>query len=89
MNKLSWLFRSHDPQALRSRIERLSDDLLDEYNSKKAEPQPAQRTVQNVEPVPPKNNIPVTGRQVTSRTGSSNPVVKDRNGWNEYLRTHR
>jgi hypothetical protein len=89
MNKLSWLFRSHDPQALRSRIERLSDDLLDEYNSKKAEPQPAQTTVQNVAPVPPKNNIPVTGRQVTSSTGSSNPVVKDRNWWNEYLRTHR
>lgn len=88
MNKLSWLFRTHDPQALRSRIERLSDDLLDEYNSKKAEPQPAQTTVQNVAPVPPKS-IPVTGRQVTSSTGSSNPVVKDRNWWNEYLRTHR
>lgn len=87
MNKLSWLFRSHDPQALRSRIERLSDDLLDEYNSKK-----------NVQPEPPKavqatevvtKSIPVTGRQVTSSTGSSNPVVKDRNWWNEYLRTHR
>lgn len=89
MNKLSWLFRSHDPQALRSRIERLSDDLLDEYNSKKAEPQQAPTPVQNVAPVPPKNNIPVTGRQVTSSTGSSNPVVKDRNWWNEYLRTHR
>lgn len=87
MNKLSWLFRTHDPQALRSRIERLSDDLLDEYNSKKNVQPEAHKAVQATEVVT--KSIPVTGRQVTSSTGSSNPVVKDRNWWNEYLRTHR
>ena len=81
----NWVLRSSDKNSIQRRIEKVADDILDQY-WKEPEKQPITPT----SAVAPKPAIPVTGRQVTATTGrTSSGSMKDKAYWNEWLRTHR
>ena len=81
----NWVLRSSDKNSIQRRIEKVADDILDQY-WKEPEKQPITPTAAAA----PKPAIPVTGRQVTATTGrTSSGSMKDKAYWNEWLRTHR
>ena len=86
----NWVLRSSDKNSIQRRIEKVADDILDQY-WKEPEKQPITPTAAVSQMhLAPKPAIPVTGRQVTATTGRvSSGSMKDKAYWNEWLRTHR
>lgn len=81
----NWVLRSSDKNSIQRRIEKVADDILDQYWK-----EPEKQTITPTAAVAPKPAIPVTGRQVTATTGrTSSGSMKDKAYWNEWLRTHR
>lgn len=79
---LQRVFRSTDPDSLKRNIAIVADEILENRNK----PQ----TVTNSIPVQEsKPALPVIGKQITNSTTTVEPVVKDRNYWNNYLKNHR
>lgn len=76
---LSKVFRSSDPDSLKRNIAVIADQILENHYNPKVQPEQVQET---------KPAIPVIGKQITNQTTTVEPVVKDRNYWNNYLRNH-
>jgi len=77
---LQRVFRSSDPDSLKYNISRVADEILENYHSPRQVQPPVQPET--------KPAIPVIGKQITNQTTSVEPIVKDRNYWNNYLRNH-
>ena len=80
-NLLRRVFRSSDPDSLKRNIALVADEILENYHKPVQTTQPTQ--VQESKPA-----IPVIGKQITNNTTSVEPTVKDRNYWNNYLKSH-
>ena len=76
---LARVFRSSDPDSLKRNIARVADEILEKRYSSPVQPQVQPET---------KPAIPVIGKQITNQTTTVEPLVKDRNYWNNYLRNH-
>lgn len=83
-NLLQRVFRSSDPESLKHNIAYVADEILNEYHKP--------HTNVNVQPNIPQEQtkpaIPVIGKQITNQTTNVEPVVKDRNYWSNYLKSH-
>lgn len=78
---LARVFRSTDPESLKHNIAVVADEILENrYKAQSIAPTPQ---------VQPKPALPVIGKQITNNSTTVEPVVKDRNYWVNYSRTHR
>lgn len=80
MDSLRKVFRSHDPDILKYNIAQFCDEVLTQVPKSTPSVEPSKTE-------PPKKEIPIIGKQMTS-TQTTEPVVKDRNYWNSYLTKH-
>lgn len=88
---LGYTFRSTDPDALKHNIINVADQILDRHHNKQISTPKTKAEQPKSEvnpPVPTKKELPVIGKQINNAQGSTGPVVKDRNYWNNYLRNH-
>lgn len=77
---LQRVFRSTDPDSLKRNIAIVADEILENHYKPQVNP----TIVQESKPA-----LPVIGKQITNSTTTVEPVIKDRNYWNNYLKNHK
>lgn len=80
---LQRVFRSTDPDALKKNIAIVADEILEKHYAASVQPQT------QVQPQSNKPALPVIGKQITNNSSTVEPVVKDRNYWVNYSKTHQ
>ncbi len=73
---LGHMFKSKDPEVMKWNTARVADTILEEFYKSKEQPAPAAKPA-----------IPVIGKQIQNNNVSE-PAVRDRAYWNNYLTKH-